>query len=172
MMDAWEAVTARRNVRVYSDRAIDPSDLDRILEAGRRTPSSRNSQPWDFVVSTDPARLQELAKVWQGAGHVAGSAATIGVVVAASDDARHREMVAFDLGQAVMQMMIAAAGMGIGSAHAWVVEQDQARRVLGLPGDRELAWLVSFGYPADRPLAPIKEPKRRPFGEVVHRETW
>ncbi|MBI5157010.1 MAG: nitroreductase family protein [Acidimicrobiia bacterium] len=171
-MDVWAAITSRRNVRAYAARSIESDELDRILEAGRRTPSSRNSQPWDFVVVADRARLIELAKVWQGAGHVAGSAATVGVVTAISDDARHREMVAFDLGQAVMQMMIAAAGMSIGSAHGWVVDQDQARRVLELPGDRELAWVVSFGYPVDRPLRPLRHPKRRPFDEVVHRETW
>jgi nitroreductase len=71
-----------------------------------------------------------------------------------------------------MAMMIAAAGMGIGSAHGWVVDQDQARRVLGLPDDQLLAWVVSFGYPADRPLQPVKHPKRKPFEEVVHREKW
>jgi nitroreductase len=171
-MEAWAAITARRNVRTYSDRVIDREDLDRILEAARRTPSSRNSQPWDFVVVTDRARLGELSKVWQGAGHVAGSAATVGVVIAASTDPKHRESVAFDLGQAVMQMMIAAADMGIGSAHGWVVDQDLARRVLALPADRELAWVVSLGYPADGPLEPIQKLNRRPFDEVVHRETW
>ncbi len=171
-METWAAITARRNVRTFADRAIPSGDLDRILEAARRTPSSRNSQPWDFVVVTDRARLGRLAKVWQGAGHVAGSAASVGVVIAASTDPKHREMVAFDLGQAVMQMMIAAAGMGIGSAHGWVVDQELARGVLSLPADRELAWVVSFGYPADRPLAPIRKLNRRPFDEVVHRETW
>jgi nitroreductase len=171
-MEAWAAITARRNVRTFTDRVIGREDLDRILEAARRTPSSRNSQPWDFVVVTDRASLVELAKVWQGSGHVAGSAATVGVVMAASSDPKHRESVAFDLGQAVMQMMIAAADMGIGSAHGWVVDQDQARKVLALPADKELAWVVSLGYPADHPLRPIRKLNRRPFDEVVHRETW
>ena len=34
------------------------------------------------------------------------------------------------------------------------------------------ALLISLGYPADRPLAPIRNPRRRPFGEVVHRGQW
>jgi nitroreductase len=70
-METWDAITARRNVRSFADRPIDESALDRILEAGRRAPSSRNWQPWDFVVVTDRAQLQELAKVWRGAGHAA-----------------------------------------------------------------------------------------------------
>ena len=51
---------------------------ERILEAGWRAPSSRNWQPWDFVVVTDRAQLQELSKVWQGGGHIARAAAAVG----------------------------------------------------------------------------------------------
>jgi len=59
-MQTWDAITARRNVRAFSPEPIQPADLDRILEAGRRAPSSQNWQPWDFVVVTDQAQLQEL----------------------------------------------------------------------------------------------------------------
>jgi nitroreductase len=79
-MQTWEAIESRRNVRAFTDRPIAAADLDRILEAGRRSPSSQNWQPWDFILVTDRAQLRELAKVFSGAGHVAGSAATIVVV--------------------------------------------------------------------------------------------
>jgi nitroreductase len=49
---------------------------------------------------------------------------------------------------------------------------DLARRLLGFPQDRGWAFLISLGYPADRPLTPIKNPRRRAFGEVVHRDRW
>ena len=75
-METWDAIRARRNVRQYSDRPISSADLDRILEAGRRTPSSVNEQRWDFVLVTDRDQLQELAKVWRYGRHVATSAAT------------------------------------------------------------------------------------------------
>ena len=38
--------------------------------------------------------------------------------------------------------------------------------------DRLCAWLIALGYPADRPLRPIRRPNRRPFDEVVHRDRW
>ena len=44
-MQTWDAITSRRNVRSFADRPIPPADLDRILEAGRRSPSSQNWQP-------------------------------------------------------------------------------------------------------------------------------
>jgi nitroreductase len=169
-VETWDAITARRNVRSYTDRPVSGPDLDRILEAGRRAPSSRNTQPWDFVVVTGRDRLVELAKVWRGAGHVAESAATIALVVPIDETGPQR--VEYDLGQATMAMLLAAADAGIGTGHTAVGDQDLARELLGLPADRRCAYLLALGYPADRPLRPIREPNRRPFDEVVHRDRW
>ena len=69
-------------------------------------------------------------------------------------------------------MMLAAADLGVGSCHAGIRDVALARRLLRFPDDRSSALLVSFGYPADRPLAPVRNPKRRSFDEVVHRGRW
>ena len=66
----------------------------------------------------------------------------------------------------------AAADLGIGSCHAGVADLALARELLGFPEDRGWALLISLGYPADRPLTPVRKPDRRPFGEVVHRGRW
>jgi nitroreductase len=171
-VETWDAIRSRRNVRSYSGRAIAPQDLDRILEAGRRTPSAGNQQSWDFVVCTDREQLAQLARVWRSAGHVARSAATIALIAPIPEDARSRDLVQYDLGQATMSIMVAAADLGIGSAHAAVSDQELARRLLGFPEDRFCAWLISLGTPADRPLTPIARPNRRPFEDVVHRGHW
>lgn len=171
-METWDAIAARRNVREYEDRAIPGDVLDRILEAGRRTPSSKNEQRWDLVVVTEPDRLQRLSQVWQGARHVPGSAATIALVGPDPDDERVRTSVAYDFGQLTMSIMLAATDAGVGSGHSSVHDQDVAREVLELPADKRCWWLIALGYPADRPLKPISRPNRRPFDEVVHRETW
>jgi nitroreductase len=169
-MQTWDAITARRNVRMFEDRPIPAADLDRVLEAGRRSPSSQNWQPWDFVVVTDRAQLQELSQVFYGGHHVAQAAAAIAVVGPVADNQFHRAQ--FDLGQATMSMTLAAADLGIGTCHAGVTDMDLARRVLGLPADRTWMLLISVGYPADRPLTPVRNPKRRPFDYVVHRGHW
>ena len=171
-METWDAIRSRRNVRSYADRPIATADLDRILEAGGRSPSSSNEQRWDFVVSTERAQLLELSKVWTWAKHVATSAATVALIAPHADDAYSRDSIQYDLGQATISMMIAAADLGIGSGHAAVQDQALARRLLGLPEDRVCAWLIAFGYPADRPLKPIAHPKRRPLDGVVHRGHW
>jgi len=171
-VETWDAISSRRNVRSYQERAIAPEDLDRILEAGRRSPSAGNQQAWDFIVCTDPEQLSRLAGVGPAAGHVAGSAATIVLVAPRSDDARTHDLIEFDLGQATMSIMLAAADLGIGSGHGGVHDQELARRLLGVPGDRFCGLLIALGVPADRPLRPIGRPNRRPFTDVVHRGRW
>jgi nitroreductase len=171
-METWDAITARRNFRGFTDRAIPDSDLDRVLEAGRIAPSSQNNQPWDFVVVTDRQMLRDLSGVWRGGGHIATAAAAIAMVIPDEEEPRVRERNRFDIGQATMQMMIAAADLGIGSGHSAVGDQDMARSVLHVPQDRLVAFVIDLGYPADRPLRPGTRLRRRSFDEVVHRNGW
>ncbi len=170
-METWDAITSRRNVREYTGEPLPAGFLERILEAGWRAPSSRNWQPWDFVVVTERAQLQELSQVWRGGGHIAHAGAAVGIVI---DDyeGHEREIALYDLGQASLQMMVAAADLGIGSGHSAVGDQELARRVLALPEGKILQYVIDFGHPADRPLKPIMKPNRRPVDEVVHRNTW
>ena len=72
-MQTWEAITSRRNVRSFADRPVPASDLDQILEAGRRSPSSQNWQPWDFILVTqaspdNPWGVAELLQALREAG--------------------------------------------------------------------------------------------------------
>ena len=171
-MEAWDAIRARRNVRSYRPDAIADSDLDRIAEAGWRAPSASNRQHWDFVIVTDRRQLEELSTVWQGAGHIASAPAAIALVVPEPADERTKLIDQYDLGQATFAMMLAATALGIGTGHSSVGDQDRARAILGVPDDHIVSYLLGIGYPADRPLKPIHEPKRRPFAEVVHRGRW
>jgi nitroreductase len=171
-METWDALRARRNVRSYTDEPIEPAALDQILEAARRTPSSRNWQPWDLVVVTDRTQLERLSHVWVGAGHIATSAATIALVAPIYDEPREASLVQYDLGQLTMSIAIAAADLGIGSGHSAVGDQDLARELLGFPEDHFLAYMIALGHPADRPLAPLTRIDRRPLEDIVHRGRW
>jgi nitroreductase len=171
-METWDAIRARRNVRSYRSDAVLAADLDQITEAAWRAPSASNRQHWDFIIVTDPDQLRALSTVWRGAGHIAGAAAAIALIVPRTDDERTRLLDYYDLGQATYAMTLAAADLGIGTGHSSVGDQDQAREILGVPGDHDVAFLLGVGYPADRPLRPIAKPNRRPIGEVIHRGRW
>lgn len=149
-VETWDALRARRNVRAFSSQPISADHLDQILEAGRRSPSSRNWQPWDFIVVTRPEAMAELARVSPGAAYVAGAAAAIALIAHTPDGERERDRTYYDLGQATMSIMVAAADWGIGTGHAGVADQALARKVLGFPEDRFCPFLIALGYPAGR----------------------
>jgi nitroreductase len=171
-VETWDAIRARRNVRAYRTDPVAASDLDRITEAARRAPSASNRQHWDFVVVTEPEQLRALSTVWRGAGHIAGAAAAIALVIPTPADDRTRLIDYYDLGQATYAMALAAADLGIGTGHSSVGDQDLAREILGVPSDHVVTFLLGVGYPADRPLRPIVKPDRRPADDVVHHGRW
>jgi len=171
-METWDAITARRNVRQYTAEPVSDDHLNRIAEAGWRAPSAKNRQAWDFVIVTDPAQLKELSTVWQGAGHIAGATAAIALVIPEPPSERRKVTDQYDIGQATMAMMIAATDLGIGTGHSSVGDQDKARAILRVPAGYLVAYLLGIGYPADRPLKPIRKPNRRPFNDVVHHGHW
>jgi nitroreductase len=171
-MDTWDAIRARRNVRAYRADPVPAADLDRIVEAGWRGPSSSNRQHWDFVIVTGRQQLTELSTVWRGARHIAEAAAAIALVIPESADDRDRLIDYYDLGQATYAMMLAAADLGIGTGHSAVGDQAKAQAILGVPGGHTVAFLFGIGYPAELPLRPINKPNRRPFSQVVHYGRW
>src|SRR4051794_12567363 len=81
-MDAYLAVASRREVRRYADRPIPPEVERRILEAGRVTGSSRNKQPWRFVVLEQRETVERAAEAGWGGHKVLRAALVVGLVVA------------------------------------------------------------------------------------------
>jgi nitroreductase len=148
-MLTWDAIRTRRNVRRYADRSIPPEDLDRIVAAAALAPSSMNEQRWAFVVCRDRERLEALSRAGDYMDHVATSAAAIAFLTPRAEDVTERESIAFDLGQAVENAMLAAWEQGIGSCHASVYDEPRVRGLLGYPPGMACDLVVSFGYPAD-----------------------
>jgi len=168
------AAGRKRAIRRFADRPLEDGIVERIVDAGRHSGSSKNSQPWTFVVVRDRAHLEELGSVGHWAGHLAGAAVAIALVTEDPASAKAPLSIYWDLGQAAQNMMLVAWELGIGSVPATVYDQDLARRLLGLPADRHCEFLLSFGYPAD-PTDLIRPPKaggRRELGEVVREERW
>ena len=170
----WRAIRSRRAIRRFAPRPVADAHLDRILRAGRRANSSKNSQRWPFIVCRDRDHLRELAALGPWAGHLADTALAIALVTPDPKASDAPLSVMFDLGQAADSMMLAAWELGIGSVPVTVYEHDLARRLLGYPEAYHCEFLLSFGYPADAGdlTRPLKPGGRRPLGEMVHEERW
>jgi len=173
-MSVWDAVNSKRVIRQFSDRPIEPEDLVRILNAGRRAASSKNLQRWQFVVCRDREHLEQLAKVGPWAGHLAGAAVAVALVTPDPKAADSPLSVTFDLGMAAGNMMLVAWELGIGSVPATVYEHDLARELLGYPEDHHCEYLLSFGHPADPTDLdrPNRAGGRSALSDLLHDERW
>lgn len=170
-MNVFDAVRSKRAVRKFSEQPISDDDLLKILHAGRWSGSSKNTQPWHFIVLRERERLAALSECGLYAGHLAG--ANVGVALV-TRDWRERWPIAFDLGRATQNMMLVAHELGIGSVIANIYEIERANALLELPSDLMCYAAISFGYPAD-PTELQRPPRRgakRSLDDVVHWERW
>ncbi|MDP9296399.1 MAG: nitroreductase family protein [Actinomycetota bacterium] len=173
-MDVHEAISTQRAIREFVDRPISEEHLDRIVQAGRRAPSSKNEQPRSFIVCTERGHLRELSTVGDYAQHIAGAAAAIAIITPDAKEGWRREIIAFDAGHSAQNMMLSAWELGVGSVHAAVYDEPLTRKLLGYPQGFRCDYLISFGYPKDPAvmMAPLRNGGRRSSEEVVHRERW
>jgi nitroreductase len=159
-----DTIRTLRSVRKFKPEPLPDDVLRAILDAGRRAQSSKNSQPWQFVVVRDRETLRALSKCGQFAGHLAGATAGVALVSPRKADD-------FDLGQAAAYMALAAWELGVGCCIAAMWEPDKAKAILGVPDDLHFWAALSFGYPADD-WQPAKLGGRKPLEELVRWERW
>jgi nitroreductase len=172
-MDTWKAIDTVRVIRAFAERPLSAEHEARILNAARRTGSSKNEQTWAYIVIHDRDHLRELTAVGRYADHLAGAATAVALVTP-DESAGWRNTRMWDLGRAAQSMVLAAWELGIGSAPATVFEHELASQLLGLPDDRRCNFLLSFGYPADPSLLtdPNKRGGRKPLEAMLHEERW
>jgi nitroreductase len=170
-MDVDEAIRAKRAIRRFASTPVPDDVLRRILHAGRRAQSSKNTQPWQFIVVRDPERLRALSRLGQYADHLATAAAAAVII---TPDPKQRWSILFDAGQAAAYLQLAAWGQGVGSCLATIHDADQARNLLRFPADWEAHVALSFGYPAEpaEMTRPLRPGGRKPPEELFHYEEW
>ncbi len=131
--------------------------------------SSKDSQPWWFIVIQDREKLQALSKTGDYAQHLAGAALAIAIVF---DPKFYRGE--FDSGRAAQNMMLAAWNDGIGSCIASLHREDDGKAVLGVPRELRLQHIISFGYPlpVEQTIPTVPRRRRKPLDEIVMQERW
>jgi nitroreductase len=162
-MDVLEAIRTKRAVRQFADRPVPDDDIRTIVDAGRRSQSSKNDQPWVFVVVRERVTLQQLAECGAYAKHLAGAAFAVALIARPGYD--------FDQGQAAAYLQLAAWDLGVGSCIGSINDTEKAKAILGVPSEWQFDTSISFGYPA-QPPGPPRSGGRKLLDEVVRWEKW
>jgi nitroreductase len=170
-----ELITSRQSDRSYSDKPIENEKLERIIEAGRMAPSACNTQPWKFIVVTDPelrTRLSEAASskligmnVFVGQAPVlmivvrekANLSTRIGVAV------KNRDYSLIDIGIASENICLQARAESIGSCMVGWFDEKEVKKILGIPSGKRVELIITLGYPAKE----TREKRRKPLSEIV-----
>lgn len=132
-MDAYLAIASKRDWRDYADTPIPDDVVTQILDCGRLSGSSRNTQHWEFVVVSGDAQAQ-LAEMVYAPDNVRTATLVIAVVGDASS---------LDVGRCVQNMMLGAWNEGVVSCPNGIKEREAASTILG----GEAKAIISFGYP-------------------------
>ncbi|MCW4052913.1 MAG: nitroreductase family protein [Candidatus Bathyarchaeota archaeon] len=160
-MSCVDLILKRRSVRRYAEKRVTEEVLSKILEAGRQAPSADNVQPWHFIVLTD-SNIKEKMSRGRYNSFVKDSAFTI-VGCGYVGDADGRRWSTIDTTIALQNMVIAAWVQGVGSCWIGDFQEDEAKKLLGIPEDWKMVALVSFGYPTDQP----RERQKKPVEEII-----
>jgi len=170
-MDVYKAIATRKSVRAFEDRDVPENVLLRLLEAARLAPSASNRQEWRFVVVRDPANRKRLAKA-ANAQKFIGGAPVILVCCAETDGhvmACGQLCYPIDVAIAIDHITLCAVAEGLGTCWIGAFDEDEVKKILGIPPQIRVVELLPIGYPQDP--APV-EKSRLSIEKIVKHERW
>jgi nitroreductase len=165
-MDTFEAIRTVRSVRDFERRDVPDDVILRILNAGRLSGSSKNTQPWQFILIKDRQVLNELSKCGDYASHM--TRANFGITILTVKTKRAE----YDAGRCSQNMFLAAWNEGVGSCIATMHREQDAKKVLGVPDEYSIQQVISFGYPTREYLHAPRKGGRNLLDEILHYERW
>lgn len=163
-MEIFDAVRTVLAVRQFKETPIPEPIVQQIVEAAHLTASSKNGQPWHFIIVQDKETLRQLGRLASTGPYIAQAPLAILVGMESSPYA------VADASRAIQSMVLTAWAQGIGSNWVGFANLQNINPLLGIPQEIELLAIIPFGYPLE--TLGKGQKKRRPLGEIAHRERW
>ena len=173
MTEMLKVVRTVRQIRQYLPEPVPGEVLTQILEVARWTGSSRNTQPWHFVVVSDREQLRLISQLRTPNNWLAAAPLGIAIVLDGASAASE----SYDEGRVTERILIAAHSLGYGGGVAWFgddSQQAEAKRILGIPAERAARSIVMIGRPTST-KDPRPNPRpggRKPLAEIVSYDRW
>jgi len=164
-MEVFEAIKKRRSIRRFRLETIPDETLMSILEAGRLAPSAGNRQPWRFIVVKDAERKRVLAETTNNYLFVTDASV---VVVALGDPNASPRWFRQDPMIAMEHIVLAATSLGYGTCWIGGFDEEEVKRVLGVPERLAVIAMLPIGVPDE---SPPPRP-RKALGEIVYLEEY
>ena len=171
----FELIAGWQSDRKYSDRPVEKEKLERIIEAGRMSPSACNAQPWKFIVITQPELVSRVAEAASARlidmnSFVAQAPVQIIVVREKPNFSskvgatiKNKDYSLIDIGIASENICLQAKAEGLGSCMIGWFDESMLRKILNIPRSKRVELIITIGYS----LSEQRQKKRKPADETV-----
>ena len=164
-MEVYDAVRTVLAVRDFQNKTVPDSVVKKVVEAARLTASSKNDQPWHFIIVRDRDTLGQLGSIVNSGPYNAQAALAIAVAIDKSSP-----FGVSDASRAIQSMVLTAWSETVGSNWTGWVGMSRVAALLGIPDSMDVIAVVPFGYPTHTRKRGRK--RRKALSEVAHRERF
>ena len=161
-----ELANKRYSLRKFQDKQVEKEKLEKVIEAGRISPTAVNLQPLSYIAITNPELkgkvIDTYSKDW-----INNAPAIIIVCLDHSkswkrkDGKDHGDI---DGGIAIANMTLAATDQGLGTCIVCNFDTDKLHDLLALPSHMEAIAMLPIGYPV---RDDIPKKKRNDLEQIV-----
>ena len=155
-MNLKELVVKGRSIRRYhEDKPISKEVIVELLDLARNCPSARNDQPLKFLLSVSKEENDLIFPCLKWAGYLNNwdgptpGEQPIAYIVLLGDDNIGSAFVECDAGIAMQTIVLGAAEKGIGVCIIGSVDRSKLRRIMNIPEQYKIVYVLSLGYPAE-----------------------
>jgi len=163
-MSIIKVIRERRSVREFLEKDVPDELIMKVLDAARWAPSSKNTQPWEFIIIRNQETKKKLAKLAKFGWFTADAPVVIAIVT----DPRKSYAHIIDGSCAVQNLMLAAWELGLGTCWIGTMDRDKAKELLNIPKELYLLTVIPLGYPKRIP----NPPSRKPLKELTYHEKY
>jgi nitroreductase len=156
----------RRSIRIFQNRKVEKEKIDQIVQAALLSPSSRNNNPWEFIIVEDEKVLLRLSKTKTNGSQFV-SKTPLAIVVLA--DPKQSDVWIEDSSIATTLMIFTAQHLGLGSCWIQLRKRNHTtaqsaekfvQDLLGIPDNFRVLCMIAIGYPdEEKPEKTIEEAK-------------
>ena len=152
-------IAQRWSARAFSTKSVEKTKLLSILEAARWAPSSRNEQPWRYIVFTNdnPEKLNIARSVLLEINNYAKRAPILICAITKkyySDNGIYNKLHFHDLGAANENMFLESFNQGLIMHEMGGFDREKARKVFSISEDFEIGVMIAIGYQDSHDILP------------------
>jgi nitroreductase len=159
-MEVFEAILKRRSIRKYLDKPIEKEKIIKILEAARWAPSGGNRQPWRFIIVKNKERRIKLSEIAYNQKFIKEAPLIIAIC-------NKKDESLTNIGLSMQNICLEAFDLGLGSCIIGWFNKEEARKFFNIPEEYDVCYLITIGYPAEKPIS-----NRKNLEEIVYEEEW